>query len=546
MKGGQRKAMLAAVGMAVALAAASTVVAADSPPASAAAGAKATPVAATAPKGKTAQKQSGTAKLPHVTGFISAGDRLLFDGIMEFDNPDGRLAVAYDGAPLDTSTHPFFAPGPNGRACVTCHQPKDAMSLSAATARERWAATNGQDPLFDLSDGANCPNLPKADPKSHSLLLERGLFRIALPWPPKTLGGATVEPEFTIEVVSDPTGCNTSSDFGLKSATPTISVFRRPRPAANMRYFEAHFGGGYNTKTAAPFEMDPFTGKHSSMRIMSDARVTSLVAQALDASRAHMGFVADHANTAAPHLLSRSDADEIVEFQRKVYAAQISSNVAGRFDVAGTPKALGVRPLVEGRFKNGNDRNTGVFFFFDEWKKSPAAAGKSAEFRESVARGNDIFFFKPIWIRDTNGLNDFPQLPNPYKQTCAFCHNTQLLGNDDVPGWMDIGASNMPHAEGTRELPTFKITCKATAKAHPYLGREIYTHDPGRALISGRCNEVGSLIMQQFRGLSARAPYFSNGSAENIRAIIDFYDRRYNVGFTDQERQDLVNFLSVL
>jgi cytochrome c peroxidase len=52
--------------------------------------------------------------------------------------------------------------------------------------------------------------------------------------------------------------------------------------------------------------------------------------------------------------------------------------------------------------------------------------------------------------------------------------------------------------------------------------------------------------MQQLRGLSARAPYFSNGSAKTLGDVIDFYDRRFGIGYSAQERQDLVNFLSVL
>ena len=52
--------------------------------------------------------------------------------------------------------------------------------------------------------------------------------------------------------------------------------------------------------------------------------------------------------------------------------------------------------------------------------------------------------------------------------------------------------------------------------------------------------------MQQFRGLAARAPYFSNGSAQNLRELIDFYDRRYNIQFSEQEKVDLENFLSAL
>jgi len=28
--------------------------------------------------------------------------------------------------------------------------------------------------------------------------------------------------------------------------------------------------------------------------------------------------------------------------------------------------------------------------------------------------------------------------------------------------------------------------------------------------------------------------------------LVDFYDRRYNIGYSDQEKQDLVNFLGAL
>jgi cytochrome c peroxidase len=98
----------------------------------------------------------------------------------------------------------------------------------------------------------------------------------------------------------------------------------------------------------------------------------------------------------------------------------------------------------------------------------------------------------------------------------------------------------------TAELPVFKITCDRAAAPHPYLGRTIYTTDPGRALITGRCNDVGSIVMGQFRGLAARAPYFSNGSVATLRELVDFYDRRFDMKLSENEKQDLVNFLSVL
>jgi cytochrome c peroxidase len=121
-----------------------------------------------------------------------------------------------------------------------------------------------------------------------------------------------------------------------------------------------------------------------------------------------------------------------------------------------------------------------------------------------------------------------------------------MTGQDLAPGWMDIGIANEPWAPPSPELPLFKLICRQDVMPHPYLGRVILTHDPGRALITGRCEDIGAITMQQFRGLAARAPYFSNGSAKDLRAVVDFYDTRYDIGYTEQEKQDLANFLSVL
>ncbi len=153
----------------------------------------------------------------------SPGDGRTLPATLDYANPDGALGILNSAGPIDTKGHPFFEPiGANGRACVTCHQPSDAMTLSAATARDRWRDTGGKDPLFAAIDGKNCPNLPQEDPASHSLLINRGLIRVFLPWPPQKADGTRIEPEFTIEVVRDPTGCNTDAQYGLASSTPTV------------------------------------------------------------------------------------------------------------------------------------------------------------------------------------------------------------------------------------------------------------------------------------------------------------------------------------
>ncbi len=188
--------------------------------------------------------------------------------------------------------------------------------------------------------------------------------------------------------------------------------------------------------------------------------------------------------------------------------------------------------------------------------KTPVAGENAAQrrFRESVARGNDVYFLRPFWITGAMHLSTVG-MGSPTKRTCATCHNMQMTGMDLSNGWMDLGTTNLPWAvEATQspfsgakpELPLFKVTCRADVPPHPFYGRVIYTQDPGRALISGKCNDVGAIVMQQFRGLAARAPYFSNGSAANLRELVDFYDRRFSINYSEQEKQDLVNFLSVL
>lgn len=452
---------------------------------------------------------------------------------LEFDNARGRIGVLNASGPVETQGHPFFEPlGANGRACITCHQPAYGMTLSVAGIRQRWTATQGKDPLFAAVDGSNCPDLPQEKESSHSLLLNRGLIRVAIPWPPRNR-----KLEFSIEVVSDPTGCNTSARYGLHSSAPALSVFRRPRMAANLKYV-TNPRPQFALKLGGLADVDPETGEPVSMNFMADAREPSLRSQARNA-------VLQHEQRQEP--ISDAALRHIVDFESQIYVAQMSDAKAGSLTEAGGPPALGPRAMAAHRpgVLGDNDYDP-VFQLFDAWKKP----GQS-EFRASVARGNDIFMFRQFWLRDATHINSIG-LGNPLKRTCATCHNAQMTGQDLSAGWVDLGTTNYPtwtepplYSE-SRELPVFKITCDKDAPPHPYLGRVIYTSDPGRALISGRCVDVGSIVMQQFRGLAARAPYFSNGSMQSLRELVDFYDRRFDMKLTEQEKQDLVNFLGVL
>ena len=88
-------------------------------------------------------------------------------------------------------------------------------------------------------------------------------------------------------------------------------------------------------------------------------------------------------------------------------------------------------------------------------------------------------------------------------------------------------------------LPVYTLLNKTT-------GHRVQTTDPGRALISGKWNDIGRFKGPVLRALSSRAPYFHNGAAATLDEVVDFYERRFGIGLTAQERADLLAFLRAL
>jgi cytochrome c peroxidase len=65
-------------------------------------------------------------------------------------------------------------------------------------------------------------------------------------------------------------------------------------------------------------------------------------------------------------------------------------------------------------------------------------------------------------------------------------------------------------------------------------------------MISGKCADIGKVKGPVLRGLAARAPYFHNGAAATLDDAVDFYDQRFNLNLTQQQKADLVAFLQTL
>jgi hypothetical protein len=468
-------------------------------------------------------------------GWWAPGEGRAFPRQADYLNSAGIVRTLLRDGPMETAGHPFFAPlGPNGRACITCHQPADAMSLSAQTAQARWNETNGADPLFAAIDGSNCPALPQSDRASHSLLLDHGLIRIERAWPPTNAAGQRVKPDFKLEVVRDPNGCN-SGQWGPGGKLKTISVYRRPRPVSNLKYLMA-MGFAYDPKSGMPLPIDHETGKPASGNLMADARVLSLEAQARDAMHTHLEL-----NGAA----DEAQVKRIVDFVLRLSTAQQADTAGGALDTLGAEG--GPQKLESSQPGQLGSIGRAVWSEFAAWEKIPADARLSQQeraFKESVARGARIFREKTFLITDSAGINSPIGFGNPVRNSCVFCHNMSQMGNDVAPGQVDLGTTSQPFAEPAPHLPLFRVTC--LAEPHPHYGRVILTSDPGYALTTGKCADVGKITLQSLRGLAARAPYFVNGSAQSLREVVDYYDRRYNIGYTEQEKQDLVNLMRAL
>ena len=45
--------------------------------------------------------------------------------------------------------------------------------------------------------------------------------------------------------------------------------------------------------------------------------------------------------------------------------------------------------------------------------------------------------------------------------------------------------------------------------------------DPGRAMVTGKCADIGKFKVPSLRGLPARAPYFHNGSADTLMEVVN-------------------------
>jgi hypothetical protein len=450
--------------------------------------------------------------------------------LFPFVNSSGILQTFNVNGDVDLSGPFFQSLGTNGRSCASCHLPDQAWSISADRVQDRFVATQGGDPIFRTNDGSNCDHnvdvsTLEGRKRAYSLLTSRGLIRIALPVPQ--------DAEFEVVRVNNPYGCDEMN---------VLSMYRRPLPSTNLRFISAVMWDGRESSGTRKIT---YESQNPGPILIENLQHQSI------------GATLGHAEAAVAPTPQQQQG--IVDFELGLFTAQsfdfragllfdpVTSNPSGGpIALASQKFFIGINDPIDALGLNRPDLGFNpfhdgftpeIFTLFGTWVNLQQTNFVSRA-RASIARGERLFNTKSINIFGVSGLNDelgFSVIPG----TCGTCHDAPNVGNHSFPTPLDIGVGDPASSLNLSYLPTIELRNKST-------GSVMQTTDPGRALITGKWSDIGKVKGPILRGLAARAPYFHNGSAATLLDAIEFYDRRFAIGFTAQEKADLVAFLNAL
>jgi cytochrome c peroxidase len=435
----------------------------------------------------------------------------LFPNPLRTPNSSGVLATYSTIGGIDAN-NPFFQNlGTNGRTCNTCHISSSAWGITPADVQEKFNRTQGTDPIFRTNDGSNCPSADvssvSARRSAYSQLLSKALIRVSVAVPANA--------EFQIVGIQDPYNCP-------ETTATAPALYRRPLPAANLTFLSTMMWDGRETVFGA-------------IPKKSINLAQSLTNQATDATTGH----AQGAAPPTPEQLA-----QIVGFETGLYSAQISDNRAGDLTARGANGGpihlsqqdfyVGINDSLGGD-PTGASFNPNVFSLYGkwaQWNESPA--------QFAVVRGEHLFNNLPIPITNVGGLNDALG-QEVIMGTCTTCHDSPNAGNHSFSVPLAIGTTAFPamSALDIAGLPVYSVQCNATAAT-------VQVTDLGRALISGKCADIGKVKGPVLRALAARSPYFHNEAAVTLNDAVNFYDQRFSLSLTAQQKADLVAFLQTL
>jgi hypothetical protein len=461
---------------------------------------------------------------------------------LPFPNPTGFASTISTAGRVDLTNEFFQDLGANGRRCVSCHLPSAGWTIVPSQVQAIFNRTLGgviDDPLglgaiFRTNDGSNSPaadvSSVAARRSAYSMVLTKGLIRVGI--------GVPATADFDLVAVDDP--------YHFASAAE-LSLFRRPLPTTNLQFLSTVMWDGRETLGGTD---------HCNIAAEGGKCFAAIHFDLADQSN---GATQGHAQ--APNPITDAQREAIVAFETALATAQVWDERANNLtaaDAKGGPEAIFGQAFYYGINDNLGDYQThapftpNVFNIFDAWRDL-RGGGSTNEARRAVARGQAIFNTKTFTISDVGGLNvdsPFdPPLPASFQGTCTTCHDTPNSGNHSIVAPLNIGLADASRRTPDMPLYTLQEKCVTLSDGTRVVGPSCPAKsvtDPGRALISGKFADIGKFKGPILRGLAARAPYFHNGSAADLGAVVDFYNERFGAGIVGKDKEDLIAFLRAL
>jgi cytochrome c peroxidase len=524
----------------------------------------------------------------------TSGNQSIFQ---PFLNDDGKVqsASAFStvqgsaGTSNIDSSNTFFKTsfGTNGQTCATCHRPADGMTVHVTTIQNAFESSGGTDPLFRFNDTANDPNSSKntgsVDERreAYSLTLELGVTRIGKTFPPN--------PEFVVATQTTekfgtlPLGTSVSNPDPQQPGLKTLSLFRRPLVNTNMRFDSAVLWDGradirnlrgqvtgaaktlllnHNPTAAeaddvARFQLAVFTDQVIDDRSsFPESFAGNLSAQG--ATGGVKNLVAFAFNPTGPCVYTAGPRE---------HTRTVTPDTPTYFPTNGTG-SLTPSTCVD-VVQGGPNMTT-----FQAWASIPVDNTDVTNIsRRRIAHGEDLFNTKNMIVPSDIVI---PGLTGNVAH-CTTCHSTNNIGNNpEASFFVRLGSDSVrilqELADAHPEVPSLQDFVTRTAKLPQYCLRNILgpplpgpgviggvdcgsfsgtdtipgdvtTSDPGHAMVTGKWVDIGKFKPPILRGLATRSPYFHGSAADSTVNIIEFYNARFNMGLSQDEKNDLVRFV---
>lgn len=390
-------------------------------------------------------------------------------------------------------------PGTNGRSCASCHVPDDGFTLTPEHVA-RLLEANPDDPLFNAIDAD--------DPLAETLTFEhlkKGLIRVGLTLPDN------------VDLIDDAGNVVTPADRQMFVWRGVPSIF--------------------NTATSAPFQLD--------------GRVATLEEQA-------QGAITGHSQGGQ---VSRSELERIAEFERSVFSSERARRVAEELErgvafeeVSDVEASLelsekeargrDVYEKVCASCHGGADKATiidrdvhdlafpelkpdGTVRFVVPATDPPTAVLVAQPDNEFLNIGSAYETFLGQLDPDSHVYTKDLSFPR-YRYRFYADDSRQVIAADLPPATppLDPDGSGPPDGVGGPDdggAPPVDVDGDGNPIVGPNLGVQLFSADPGRAMITGSPNDFEAFDVPTLRGIAKTAPYFHNNSADTLERVVEVY-----------------------